>query len=153
MSGMANIQLKVFSPNEFETFSCAADVMIPQTGRVLSPQQIAQRADSFLARVDKRYADEILRALDVLEWLIPVTILKLEPFTKLSARSRREVIQQLIDSPGLFKDVARALKLMTMFNYYTDEGVRKSIGYVEFEDRKRAQGVDQTQHTYPPPAA
>jgi hypothetical protein len=147
-------QPRFFSASEFQIITSAIDVLIPEQGRLLQPQEVAQRADIFLQSVEAPNKDNIRTALFVLDHIFPVILLHLEPFTEMTRPERRELLEKLMHFHGLFhglRDVVRLLKLLGTFNYYTDSKVRNAIGYVEFDLRPRSQGADQTPAVYPPP--
>jgi hypothetical protein len=133
------------------TLAAVAETLLPDGVRLLPPATITGRVDAFLARVDSPAKQDIQTALTTLEHLLPVMVLRFERFSRLGVRDRRRLIEKLIESKGFFRDIARVLKALVMFGYYTDPDVRRAIGYVEVDERPRLSGVDQTPLTFPPP--
>jgi len=138
-----------FSEQEFRAARAAIDVLIPETPAV-SADEVADRADEFLSEVNTPNGNEIRQGLMFLELAFPISIGKLPPFSSLPRQDRREVLEKLIDGPGPLRDLARLLKLLTYFSYYTHPDGRRSIGYVEFEERPRFPTLDTTPLRYPP---
>ncbi len=140
---------RFFSLRQFETMIAVADVMIDDEEKKLHPIEIALRADHLLARMHSPAAKkDIRRVLFLLEWILPLMAFRPFPFSELGTHERRRVVKKIIWSRGIFKDIARTLKLLSTFPYYTDPSVRSAIGYIEFDDRKRAMDVDQLPKTH-----
>jgi hypothetical protein len=145
------INLRFFTQKQFETAIAAIDVLLPADDRILSPEQVALRADTFLAAANAPSGEALGGALDLLDTAMPLLIGALPPFSGLSAEQRKQILVKVVAGKGQLRDLARALKLITVFSYYTDETVRQTIGYVEFEQRPRFPMLDITPHMHEPP--
>lgn len=152
----ARFKPRFFSLRQFETVTAIADTMIDGDGEeVLHPIQVAINVDHFLVEFDSPTQDDIKQTLTVVEWLLPLLVLgRPFPFSSLGTHERRRAVEKTIGSKvPLFKDVARFLKLLANAGYYGSEEGRRQVGYRPFEERERAQGVDQTPAVYPDPFA
>jgi hypothetical protein len=125
--------------------------MIPEEGRLITPHTIAARVDTLLAQARPPSARNIRWALTSLEFVLPLMILKLPPFSQLSQRSRRRLLEKIVASRGRLRGLARMLKTLITFSYYTHTTVRRGIGYIDFEQRPRSAGLDITPYQYAPP--
>lgn len=143
---------RFFSIREFETMIQIADAMLDADDRLIHPIDVAVRTDHLLAEIDSPIKADIHRVMLLIEWLTPFLVLRPFPFSDLGTHERREIIRKVIWSRGLFKDVSRTLKLLSTFTYYTHPDVREAVGYVDFDARPRAMGVDQTPKVYEFPA-
>jgi hypothetical protein len=139
---------RFFSLRQFETMIAIADVMIDDEEEKLHPVEIALRTDHLLAKIHSSAKKDILRVLFLIEWILPVLMLRPIPFSELGTHERRRLVKKIIWSRGIFRDISRTLKLLTMFSYYTEPSVRSSIGYVEFDDRERVKDLDQTPKSF-----
>jgi hypothetical protein len=148
---MSSQQSHFFTPRQFQTLVYAIDILIPANGRILTAEEIALRADQFLDAIDGPSTEDLRRALDLLEFPLPLLILKPQPFSNLSPESRRKLLEKIVSGKGMLRDLARALKLISTFSYYTHEKVRQTIGYVEFENRPQFPGLDTRPHVHAPP--
>ncbi len=142
---------RYFTMRQFETMIQIADAMLDADDLKLSPIDVAIRTDHLLAEVDSPIKDDIKQVMFLIEWLTPFLVLRPFPFSDLGTHERRRIIRKVIWSRGLFRDVSRTLKLLSTFTYYTAPDVRTDLGYVDFDDRERAQGLDQSLHVYPVP--
>jgi hypothetical protein len=140
-----------FTPRQFESAVAVIDVMIPRENRLLAALQIALRADAFLDAIQPPSGDALRQGLDVLEIALPVLIGHPPPFTKLSYELQRTLLDRIVADTGKLRDLARALKLIATFSYYTDENVRLGTGYIEFEERTQFPTLDTTPHVHHPP--
>jgi hypothetical protein len=61
------------------------------------------------------------------------------------------VVVKVIGAGGLFRDVARSLKVLACAGYYGSDAGMRSIGYVPYEQRPRAAGQDTTPLEHPDP--
>jgi hypothetical protein len=143
---------RFFSLRQFETMVQIADAMLDSDDLAIHPVEVALRADHFLAEIDSPVKKDIRKVMFLVEWLTPLLVLRPFPFSDLGTHERREIIRKVIWSRGLFRDVARTLKLLSTFPYYTHPQAREQIGYVDFDARERARGLDQTPKTYPVPS-
>jgi hypothetical protein len=61
------------------------------------------------------------------------------------------VVEKVIGAGGLFRDVARSLKVLACAGYYGSPAGMRSIGYVPYEERERSKVQDQTPLHHPDP--
>jgi hypothetical protein len=141
---------RFFSLRQFETMIAIADVMIDDEEEKLHPVEIALRTDHLLAKIHAPAKQDIRRVLFLIEWVLPMMTLRPFPFSELGTHERRRLVKKIIWSRGIFRDLSRTLKLLTMFSYYTEPSVRSSIGYVEFVERERVKDIDQTPKSFHP---
>jgi hypothetical protein len=140
-----------FLKKQFETLVFVAEVMTPADGRMMSLSDIAARADALLSNTRPLSGLGIRRALTLLEFILPIIILRPLPFSWLSLDSRRKLLERIIASHGQLRSRARILETITAFSYYTDVNVRRGVAYVECEQRPRYGGLVTTPYHYPPP--
>jgi hypothetical protein len=139
----ARFNPRFMSLRQFETMVAIADAMIHGDGKeVLSPIQVAVNVDHALGRTEAPMAQDIRLILFVVEWLLPLRIARPFPFSAIGSNDRRRVVEKVIASKGLFRDVARFLKLLACIGYYSDEAAMRDVGFVPFEERARSE-VDQ----------
>jgi hypothetical protein len=149
----ARFKPRFFSLRQFETMIQIADTMIDADGEsALHPIEMAIRADHFLASFDALIQKDIKQTLVIVEWLLPlITLGRPFPFSTLGSHERRRAVEKVIGARGVFRDVARFLKLLACAGYYgTPEGMQQ-VGYVPFDERERSQGVSQSPAHYPDP--
>jgi len=135
---------------QFETMVQIADAMIDGEGdAVLSPIDIAHNVDRALEVLETPLRKDILLVLFLVEWFLPLGA-TLRPFTfsALGTNDRRHAITKVIAARGLFRDVARFLKVLSCIGYYSTPEAMRSVGYVPFDERERGR-VDQTALTFP----
>ena len=150
----ARFKPRFFSLRQFETMIQVADTMIETNGQsALHPIEVAIRADHFLAGFDAVVQEDIKRTLVIVEWLLPLVIWRPFPFSSLGSHERRRAVQKVIGARGLFRDVARFLKLLAHAGYYGSEEGMAQVGYMPFEQRERSQGVSQAPQQYPDPVS
>lgn len=142
---------RFFSLRQFGTMVQIADAMLDADDLALHPIEVAIRADHLLAEIDSPIKQDIKRVMFLVEWLLPLIVLRPFPFSSLGTHERRRIIRKVIWSRGLFRDVARTLKLLSTFTYYTHPDAQQRVGYIEFDQRDRAQGLDQTPKPHPLP--
>jgi hypothetical protein len=148
----ARFSPRFFTMRQFETMIQVADTMIEGNGReVVGPIQIAIRADHMMARIDSPVTNNIKMVMFLVEWILPILVFRPFPFTTLGSGVRRRVVEKVIGARGVFRDVARSLKLLTSSIYFGDPRGMEQVGYIPFDDRERAQGVDQSPNVYPDP--
>lgn len=133
---------------QYRTARAVIDVMIPATARVLDADTIASRADRFLGAARSPKGAQIRLALFMVEWLVPLLAWRLPPFSRRSATTRRKVLERLVRGGGVLRDLARTLRLLAVFSYYTHSDARRTIGYVDMERRPRYSGLDPTPRHY-----
>jgi len=148
----ARFSPRFFSLRQFETMIQVADTMIEaDESPALHPIEVAIHVDHFLHQIDSPLRTDIKRVLFVVEWLLPLLILRPIAFSNLGSNERRRAVEKVIGAGGLFRDVARGLKLLASAGYYGSRGGMARVGYRPFEQRPRSQGVDQTPKHYPDP--
>lgn len=152
----ARFKPRYFSVRQFETLIQVADAVLDSDGEAaLSPLQVAVNIDHFLDRFESPVRNDIRMALFLLEWVLPVfTTGRVFPFSMLGSTQRRRVIDQVVGKQGpmgAFRDIARTLKMLTCAGYYGSAEGMAQVGYIPFEQRQRAQGVDQTPLVHPDP--
>lgn len=137
---------------EFQTLVQIADVMLDDEKERLHPIAVALRTDHLLATIDSPIKKNIRLVLFLVEWLTPLLAFRLAAFSELGTHERRRVVQKVIWAKGPFRDVARTLKLLTTFAFYTHPDVRSSIGYTEVDAGERRADLDKTPLIYPLPS-
>jgi hypothetical protein len=149
---IARYKPRFFSPRAFETMVAVADTMIDGDGReAIGPVQVAVNVDHLLADAEAQSKGEIKLVMLVVEWALPVLVLRPFPFSSLGGLSRRRAVEKVIGAGGMFRDVARALKVLACAGYYGDPRTMTQIGYVPYDDRARSIGVDQRPLRHPDP--
>jgi len=148
----ARFKPRFFSLRQFETMIQIADTMIETNGQsALHPIEVAIRADHFLAGFDAVVKEDIKRTLVIVEWLLPLVIWRPFPFSSLGSHERRRAVEKVIGARGIFRDVARFLKLLAFAGYYGSPEGMVQVGYLPFEERERSKGVSQVPQQYPDP--
>lgn len=148
----ARFKPRFFSLRQFETMIQIADTMIETDGQnALHPIEVAIRADHFLARFDAMVQEDIKTTLNIVEWLLPLVIWRPFPFSSLGSHERRRAVEKVIGARGIFRDVARFLKLLACAGYYGSPEGMTQVGYIPFDERERSKGVDQTPQQYADP--
>jgi hypothetical protein len=141
----ARFKPRFFSLRQFETMVQIADTMIDGDGQeVLHPIQVAIQIDHLLDEVDSPLVKDVKRVMFLVEWLLPLMIGRPIPFSDLGSNERRRVVGKVIGARGLFRDVARTLKMLACIGYYGSSAAMAQVGYLPFEGRRRSQGVEQT---------
>jgi hypothetical protein len=141
----ARFKPRFFSLRQFETMVQIADTMIDGDGReALHPIQVAIEIDHLLDDVDTPLRQDIKRVMLLVEWLLPLLIGRPIPFSDLGSNERRRVVGKVIGAKGIFRDVARTLKMLACIGYYGNPEGMAQVGYLPFEARQRSQGVEQT---------
>lgn len=145
---------RFFSPRAFETMVAIADTMIDGDGReAAGPIDVAIRTDHLLAEVRSAATEELKLVMVLVEWVLPLLILRPPPFTALGSFQRRRAVEKVIGAGGPLRDVARSLKVLACAGYYGNPDTMRRIGYRPFDERPRAAGVDQTPLVHPDPFA
>lgn len=149
----ARFKPRFFSLRQFETMVQIADTMIDTDGNnALNPIEIAIRTDHFLDSFDALAKEDIKSTLTIVEWLLPLIVLgRPFPFSTLGSHERRRAVEKIIGARGIFRDVARFLKLLACAGYYGSEEGMQQVGYIPFEERERSRGVNQAPQHYPDP--
>jgi hypothetical protein len=150
-----------FSASSFETMVAVADTMLDADGReAIPPERAAMRTDRLLASIDAPVRKDMRLLFWALEWMLPaLVIFRPLRFTVLGSRSRRQLVQHLIEPTGLyrvllvkpFRSAARALKVLTCAGYYGDPKTMRAIGFEEFEGSERSKKFDLRRLRYPGP--
>lgn len=148
---MADESPLFFSKRQFETVRHVAEVMIPQVGCAISAYLIARRVDALLAQAQPPSGRDIRLAVTLLEFVFPLLILTPVPFSWASRRSQRKLLEKIVARRGRLGSIARMLKTLVGFCYYTHPIVRRTIGYVDFEERPRFTLLDTTPIHHAPP--
>jgi hypothetical protein len=147
----ARFRPRELSLRQFETLVAIADTLIEGEGdEVMQPIEVAINIDAALARIEAPLKSEIKTVLVIVEWLLPLRILRPFPFSSLGSNDRRRAVDVVVGSTWVFRDVARFLKLLAILGYYSTDAARRSVGYIPFEERDRGK-ADQTPGAYPEP--
>jgi hypothetical protein len=152
----ARFKPRYLSTRQFETMVQIADTMIDSDGKqAINAIQIAVNVDHALAKLDSPVCRDIARTLTLVEWVLPIVILRPIPFSSLGSHERRRAVDRVVKGGTLlravFRDVARFLKLISNIGYYSSPQAMRQVGYVPFEERERSQGVSQAPASYPDP--
>jgi hypothetical protein len=148
----ARFQPRFFSPRGFETLVAINDTMIDGDGRqVRSPEEVAVTVDHLMDEIRTPVTAELKLVLVLVEWALPLLIGRPLPFSTLGSQQRRRVVEKVIGAKGLFRDVARSLKVLSSAGYYgSPEGMR-AMGYIPYEERERGRHADTTPLHHPDP--
>jgi hypothetical protein len=143
---------RFLSLRNFDTMVAVADTMIDGDGReAVHPIEVAVTVDHLLARVESPMRKDLKLVLVITEWALPLLVWRPFPFSVLGTNDRRRAVEKVINAKGPFRDVARSLKIMACVGYYGDQRGIGQVGFVHFERRRRAQGVDQSPLAHPDP--
>jgi hypothetical protein len=114
-----------------------ADAVIEGDGReAISPIQVAVNVDHLLAQMNSPVTKDLRLLLLLVEYALPLVMLgRPLPFGALGSHERRRAIEKTIGRKGMFRKMARALKLLSMMGYYGDARAAASTGYIPFEAR------------------
>jgi hypothetical protein len=147
----ARFKPRFLSPRQFQTMIAVADTMVDGDGReAVGSIQVAINADHLLADVDSPMTGDIRLVLVLLEWVLPIMIFRPLPFSTLGSFNRRRAVTRVVGAKGMFRDIARTLKVLACAGYYGDPRGMRSVGYRPFEERDRSK-VDQSPAHYPDP--
>ncbi|GEM_PF-2790790 len=150
----ARFKPRFFSLRQFETMIQIADTMIEADGQAeIHPVDVAIRVDHLLAQIDSSSRQDIKTVLILVEWLLPLLIGRPFPFSDLGSHARRRVVEKVIGAKGIFRDVARTLKMLACAGYYGQLEAMAQVGYMPFAGRHRSHRVDQTPKHYADPIA
>ena len=148
----ARFKPRFFSPRAFETMIQIADTMIDGDAReALGPIEVAVCTDHLLDEVRSPATDELKTVMLVVEWALPLLIWRPFPFSTLGSAQRRRAVEKVIGADGLFRDVARSLKVLACAGYYGSPDGMRAIGYLPYEERERAVGADTRPLVHPDP--
>jgi hypothetical protein len=145
---------RILSRKQCFTLAAAAEVMIAGCPLIIPAIEVARRADFLLAAVETPSAKQMLDALDTIEAFAGLLIGRARSFSHLDLELRRRVIHKLAAKRGLERDATRVLKLLTVIPYYSHPEVRRAVGFVDFEQRKRVTSLlvlDTSRKSYPEP--
>jgi hypothetical protein len=154
---VARFRPRFLSLRQFETMIAVAETIIDSDGQeAISPFDVAIRLDRLLSEIDSPVTGDLKLALTVTEWALPLLIFRPFPFSDLGSRARRQAVEAVIEGGGLlgrgvFRTLARTLKVAACVGYYSSPEAMASVGFVPFEDRPRSHGVDQSPRHYPDP--
>lgn len=114
-----------------------ADAVIEGDGReAVSSVQVAINVDHLLARMNSPVTKDLRMLMVLIEYGLPLLMLRRPlPFSVLGSHERRRAIDMTIGRKGMFRKVARTLKLLSMMGYYGDPETAASTGYIPFEQR------------------
>jgi hypothetical protein len=150
----ARFKPRFFSLRQFETMVQIADTMIEADGQAeIHPVDVAIRVDHLLAQIDSPLRQDIKTVLILVEWLLPLLIGRPFPFSDLGSHARRRLVEKVIGAKGIFRDVARTLKMLACAGYYGHPEAMAQVGYIPFAGRHRSQRLDQTPKQYADPIA
>ena len=136
---------RFLSLRQFETMVAIADAMIEGgDAEVMDALDVALNVDRALGLLETPLLKDIRLVLFIVEWALPLRIARPFPFSALGTHDRRRVVEKVVGARGLFRDVARFLKLLSCIGYYSSPAAMRAAGYIPFEERARSRGVDQT---------
>jgi len=148
----ARYKPRFFSLRQFQTFVQVADTMIDGDGReAIDPVDVAVRVDHLLAETRSSALPLIKLVMVLVEWVLPLLVLRPLPFSALGSNVRRTAVERVIGAGGLLRPIARTLKVLSCVGYYGNPATMRQLGYVPFDERPRAVGVDQSPAHYPDP--
>lgn len=136
-------QLKFFTEKQFTTLVKAIEVLIDTGGNdAISAEESGKLIDAMLAESNSPALDMIPKVFNQLENVVPPLFLIFEKFSNLNKSDRKKIMNKLINNEGLlmnqFRDLARALKVMSCVSYYGSPQGMKQVGFIAFEDRPRS---------------
>ena len=142
-------QLKFFTEKQFTTMVKAMEVLIDTGGNnAIDPSNAGMLIDEMRADSKSPALDVIPKIFNQLEHIVPPLFLFFNDFSKLSLSKRKKVLTKLINNEGLFRndfrDLARALKVMSTVSYYGSPEGMAQVGFVPFDQRQRVTGLNQT---------
>lgn len=127
--------LKFFTKDQFQTYIAVIEAIIETDSYALSPEKTALRMDDFLSSIDSPTVQQLPTLLFYVRHLLPLNIWKFKKFHNLSKEDRKKALKNFIKKKHFFRDIARAMKVLTCVPYYSSPEGRKSVGFVEFEAR------------------
>jgi choline dehydrogenase-like flavoprotein len=143
---------RFFSLRQFSTLIEVVDAMIDGDGReALDPIEVAVRTDHLVARVETPVKKDLKLVLVLVEWVLPLMILRPFPFSVLGSNERRRAVDKVINAKGPFRDVARSLKVLACAGYYGSPEALDEVGFVHFPLRERYRGLDTAPVPHPDP--
>ncbi len=134
-----------FSRRQFETMIQIADTIIETDGEaVLHPIEVAINIDRLIGSIEADVKRDIKRGLIITEWILPLLTFRPFPFSNLGSNARRAVLTRVIGARGLFRDIARMMKMLACSGYYGSEKGMAQVGYRPIEERSRFETIDLT---------
>ena len=104
---MGKQDLQFFGILQFKTLCAVIEVMVPSPhGGVTAEETRRDGPICFFFASTAPSADTIKATLDFVEIALPIFAGEILPFTTLSTKSRRHVLEKLVDSRGMLRDVA-----------------------------------------------
>lgn len=142
------------SAREWRTLEAFAEVFIEGEPEILTPREITQNIDRYLAQVRSSRVISLRLSLLLVEYVLPR--LNWWPlrrsFSRLRPSARKKLLQDRLQNPRLprlFRDFAK-VKTLFLLGYYGDERVHPSIGFVPVAHRAKYQ-PDKLQTRHLPP--
>lgn len=128
---------RFLTARQMATMIQVADAVIEGDGReTVSPIQVAINADHLLAQMNSPTTKDLRVLMVLIEYVLPLlTLGRPLPFGVLGSHERRRAIERTIGRKGMFRKVARSLKLLSMIGYYGDPETAASTGYIPFDQR------------------
>jgi hypothetical protein len=145
--------LKVFTPSQILTLEKVIEVLIATDGNdAIAAKDAALSLDEMLAESNSPALDAIPTVFNQLENIIPPLFGVFEKFSSLDLKQRRKLLNKVINNEGLlmdqFRDLSRALKVMSCISYYGSAAGMKQVGYMATEERPRFKDLDQKPLTH-----
>lgn len=150
MTLFSEYQPKFFTKTELEILEKVIEVMIDAPAAPAIPYKIvAQRMDNLLDGIQSPAANNMSQMLRVVNWLLPLQVASLRKFVNLSKEKRKRSIEKIIMKKGVFRDIARGLKVLSTVAYYSSTEGHKEVGYIDFDDRASTVGKNQDLTIHP----
>ncbi len=130
-----NNQLQYFTKKQFETYESVIETIIVTDEYALSPKDTALRMDAFLHKIDSPTLNQLKLLFFYVRYILPFIVFRLPPFHKLNIEHRRLAMKRFIRKKWIFKDIARAMKVLSCIGYYSSDEAKSYVGFVNFEDR------------------
>src|SRR3954447_122396 len=142
--------LKYLGPAEFSTLRALAEVLIDGPDEKVSPTEIAQNVDSYLARLDAR-GKGIVKLSYLGLTLFPLVCLR-APFAAMRPADRKAFIEKrflraiakrkvrILFLRELIQGMIRAAQQFVFLGYYGDPRSHRDVGYRPFSERGRPVG-------------
>ncbi len=121
----------------FEKF---AEVMVKGDIEVVTPRELADTADTFLAKISSPRIGGVKMAMAAIE--LGSLARFHTPLSRLGRLEREEYLTSVFQQGSrFFRDLIKIKQLIFLL-YYSDERTYKEIGYVHFRDRERYQQAE-----------
>src|SRR5919199_2159874 len=136
-------------PRERRTVRAFADAFFgDDRPRLLDADEVTDRVDAQLASMsDPKRVRSLHLIFWVVEWIVPLLGFRLPPFSRMSRRRRQRVMRRVLERPrfGALRNLGK-IRALFIAGYYSDERVKRAIGFVRVRDR----GLDlEPPKTYP----